>query len=213
MSILRMPPEAEASGLTAEIYDAERRSLGHVPSHTKAMSLNPEAYRAWESLTRAISSSLGIRRYELVTLAAAQSIGSTHCRLAHGKKTLKIIDEKQLRAIATDFHDAGLPEAEVAMMDYAVKLSTDAASMTDADAQQLRDVGFSDREIADITLAAAARNFFSRSLLAMGVDLDVPEGLSEELHAALLAPLFRIQVPGTGGGTGGTSSGPAGAGT
>ena len=44
MTILRMTPEAEASGLTAEIYDADRRSLGYVPSHTKAMSLNPEAY-------------------------------------------------------------------------------------------------------------------------------------------------------------------------
>lgn len=191
MSILKMTSEAEASGLKAEIYDADRRSLGYVPSHTKAMSLNPEAYLAWESLTKAISSSLGLRRYELVTLAAAQGVGSTHCRLAHGKKTLKIISEEQLRAIARDFHDAGLPAAEVAMMDYAVKLSTDAAAMTDNDAQQLRDVGLSDREIADITLAAAARNFFSRAVLAMGVDLDVPPGLSPDLQSALLAPLER----------------------
>lgn len=206
MTILRMTPEAEASGLTAEIYDADRRSLGYVPSHTKAMSLNPEAYLAWESLTQAISSSLGIRRYELVTLAAAQAIGSGHCRLAHGKKTLRIIGEEQLRAIAKDFHDAGLPEAEVAMMDYAVKLSTDAASMTESDAQRLSDFGFSDREIADITLAAAARNFFSRALLAMGVDLDVPEGISDELQNALLAPLFRVHGPGTGGDAGDSGS-------
>lgn len=206
MTILRLTPEAEASGLTAEIYDADRRSLGYVPSHTKAMSLNPEAFLAWESLTKAISSSLGIRRYELVTLAAAQGIGSSHCRLAHGKKTLTIISEEQLRAIATDFHDAGLPEAEVAMMDYAVKLSTDAASMTERDAQRLRDFGFSDREIADITLAGAARNFFSRALLAMGVDLDVPEGISEGLKDALLAPLFRVQRPWAGG-TSGDSAG------
>ena len=199
MTILRMTPEAEASGLTAEIYEAERRSLGYVPSHTKAMSLNPEAYLAWESLTKVISSSLGLRRYELVTLAAAQAIGSTHCRLAHGKKTLKIISEEQLRSIARDFRNAGLSEAEVAMMDYAVKLSTDPAGMTDSDAQHLSDFGFSDREIADITLAAAARNFFSRALLAMGVDLDVPDGISDELHNALLAPLLKVQVTGLGG--------------
>ena len=206
MTILRLTPEAEASGLTAEIYDADRRSLGYVPSHTKAMSLNPEAFLAWESLTKAISSSLGIRRYELVTLAAAQSIGSSHCRLAHGKKTLSIISEEQLRAIAKNFHDAGLPEAEVAMMDYAVKLSTDAASMTEKDAQRLRDFGYSDREIADITLAAAARNFFSRASLAMDVDLDVPEGISAELQDALLTPLYRVQGPGTGSGSSGSGS-------
>ncbi|MDP9983109.1 hypothetical protein J2W14_002511 [Pseudarthrobacter oxydans] len=34
MTILRMTPEAKATGLTAEIYDADRRSLGYVPSHT-----------------------------------------------------------------------------------------------------------------------------------------------------------------------------------
>lgn len=70
-----------------------------------------------------------------------------------------------------------------------MKLSGDAAAMTDDDARQLRDLGFSDREIADVTLAAAARNFFSRSLLALAVDLDVPEGLSQDLQDALLAPL------------------------
>lgn len=198
MTILRTIPEDQATGLIAEIYEADRNSLGYVPSHTKAMSLNPEAFVAWEGLTKAISSSLGLRRYELVTLAAAQAIGSTHCRLAHGKKTLGIISEEQLHAIATDFHKAGLSEAEVAMMDYAVKLSADLATMTEADAQRLRDVGFSDREIVDITMAAAARNFFSRALLAMGVDLDVPEGLSSGLQNALLTPLVPIRVPGAG---------------
>ena len=79
------------------------------------------------------------------------------------------------------------------MMDYAVKLSADAASMTDSDAKRLRDFGFSDREIADITLAAAARNFFSRAVLAMGVDLDIPEGVSKELQNALLATLPQMQ--------------------
>jgi uncharacterized peroxidase-related enzyme len=193
MSILKVPSETEATGLTAEIYAADARSMGYVPSHTKAMSLNPEAHRIWESLTQAISSSLGLRRYELVTLAAAQAIGSSHCRLAHGKKTLTIIDEEQLLAIARNYRDAGLSPEEVAMMDYAVKLSTDAAGMNDDDTQRLRDAGLSDREIADITLAAAARNYFSRALLALAVDPDVPSGVSPELQEALLAPL-----PGSG---------------
>lgn len=49
-------------------------------------------------------------------------------------------------------------------MRYATRLSTDADAMTDRDSQSLRDVGFTDRQIVDITLAAAARNYFqSRS--------------------------------------------------
>ena len=43
----------------------------------------------------------------------------------------------------------------------------------------------------DITLAAGARNYFSRVLLALNVELDIPEGLSPELREALLAPLPR----------------------
>ncbi|NSX37169.1 peroxidase-related enzyme [Pseudarthrobacter oxydans] len=189
MSILRMTPEAEATGLVAEIYEDDRRSLGYVPSYTKALSLNPEAYLAAESLLKAVSKPLGTRCYELVTLAASQAIGSTHCRLAHGEKSLRIFKEEQLLAIARDFHNADLSEAEVAMMDYAVRVCTDAAAMTDADTQRLRDLGFSDREIVNITMTAAARNFISRSVLAMGVDLEVPPGMSEELKDALLGPL------------------------
>jgi len=189
MSILKVQSESEATGLTAEIYQADLKSMGYVPSHTKAMSINPEAYKAWQALIKAIVSSLGLRRYELVTLAAAQAIGSSHCRLAHGKKTLAIIDEEQLLAVARNYRDAGLPPEEVAMMDYAVKLSTNAAAMNDDDTQRLRDVGFSDREIADITLAATARNYFSRALLALAVDLDVPPGVTTELQDALLTPL------------------------
>ncbi|MGO4587359.1 carboxymuconolactone decarboxylase family protein [Paenarthrobacter sp. 2TAF44] len=189
MSILKVPSESEATGLTAEIYQADLQLMGYVPSHTKAMSINPEAYKAWQALVKAIVSSLGLRRYELVTLAAAQAIGSSHCRLAHGKKTLAIIDEEELLAVARDYRDAGLPPEEVAMMDYAVRLSTDAAAMNDDDTQHLRDVGFSDREIADITLAATARNYFSRALLALAVDLDVPPGVTAELQDALLTPL------------------------
>ena len=74
------------------------------------------------------------------------------------------------------------------MMDYAVKVGTDAAALTDDDSLALRELGFTDREIVDITLAAGARNFFSRVLLALAVDLDVPEGLSPALREALLAP-------------------------
>ena len=189
MTILRLIPDAEADGLQAGIYQEDIRSLGYVPSHTRAMSLNPEAYLAWEALTGAISSSLGLRRYELVTLAAAQALGSTHCRLAHGKKMLSLVEEAELAAIARDYRHAGLPDDEVAMMDYAVRLSTDPAAMTDDDARRLRDLGFTDRAIADITLAAAARNFFSRALLALNVDFDIPAGLSPDLQAALLEPL------------------------
>ena len=115
-----------------------------------------------------------------------QAIGSSHCRLAHGVKSLKAFPEDQLAAIARDFRTAGLEPAEVAMMEYAQKLSRDASRMTDEDTLRvLRGHGFTDRDIMDITLAAAARNYLSRTLLALAVDLDVPPSLSPGLREAL----------------------------
>lgn len=187
--ILETTPVPAAAGLTAQIYDDETASLGYVPTHTQAMAINPQAYLAFEAMLQAITASMDLRRYELVTLAAAQAIGSTHCRLAHGVKALKAFPEAQLAEIARDFRNAGLEPAEVAMMEYAQKMCRDAAGMTDGDTLELRGHGFTDREIMDITLAAAARNYLSRTLLALAVELDVPPSLSPEMRDALLAPL------------------------
>ncbi len=189
MSIIETVPEARAAGRTAEIYAQDREALGYVPSHTMALSMNPDAFAAWRALQGAIAGSLGMRRFELVTLAAALGVGSRHCRLAHGNKSLTFMAEEELVRIARDYHDAGLSDAEVAMMEFAQKLSGDSAAMTDADSLRLRVAGFNDREIVDIALAAAARNYLSRVLQALAVDVDVPPGLSAALSRALLDPL------------------------
>jgi uncharacterized peroxidase-related enzyme len=189
MSIIETVDEDEATGFVAEVYAKEVNDLGYVASHTKAMTVNPEAYAAWEQLIRAIIAQLGRRRFELVTLAAAEAVHSQACLLAHGRKTLKLMDEDQLERVARDYHDADLSEAEVAMMEFAERVVTDSVEMTDADSLRLRELGFSDREIVDITLAASARGYFSRALQALAVEPDSPPGLSDRLRGALLAPL------------------------
>jgi len=185
MSILRTTTESEATGLVAELYDDDIQDLGYVPSHTKVMAINPEAVKAFEQLIRAIAGPMNKRRYELITLAAADAIGSQACRVAHSRKSLKYMDEAELVAVLHDFHHAGLTEAEVAMMEFAQKLSLDSRSMTDTDSQRLRDLGFDDREIVDIALAAAARNYYSRALHALGVEVDIPPDLNADLRDAL----------------------------
>ena len=186
MTIISTPDESAVSGAAAELYAQDLESLGYVPSHTRVTALNPEAVRAFESLIKAVAPGLGMRRYELVTLAAAGALGSTACRAHHGLKSLKYLDADEIERVARDFRDAGLSPAEVAMMEYAEKLSLDSSTMTAADAANLRDHGFSDREIVDITFAAAARNFYSRSLHALGVEPDIPPALPANLVDALL---------------------------
>ncbi len=183
MSIIDTPVDGDES--VADLYGAEIADLGYVPSHIRMMAVNPEALRVFQQLARTIVSQLGLRRFELATLAAAAAIGSQACLYAHGRKSLKVFDEEQLARISRDYHDAGLSDADVALMDFAAKLSRDSASMTDADSLRLREAGFTDREIVDIALAASLRNYFSRALHALAVDVDAPPGLSPRLTEAL----------------------------
>ncbi|HWM15821.1 MAG TPA: carboxymuconolactone decarboxylase family protein [Microbacterium sp.] len=187
-----IPPTIdEAVGHAADLYEEDLRRDGLVYSYTKLMAMNPEAHQAFEALITAIVPSIGVRTYELATLGAARGIPSPHCLLAHGLKTLRaeVLDEDQLERVALDYETAGLSAADVAVMRFAEKMSTDAAAMTDADSQSLRDHGFSDRQIVDITFAAGARNFFSRSLRALAVPVDDVPALSPRLAEALLSPL------------------------
>lgn len=186
MTIIRTVPEDQAEGEVAVLYAEERESLGYVPTHSRVMAMNPAANRAFEALVGTVAGPMGTRRYELVTLAAARGTGSRHCRLAHGVKALGVFDEEQLERIARDYSDAGLTDAEVAMMRFAERVARDASSMTDADSLTLREAGFSDPEIVDIAIAAAARVYLGRMLQALAVEVDVPERLSEPLRSALV---------------------------
>ncbi|WP_435743645.1 carboxymuconolactone decarboxylase family protein [Microbacterium sp. PMB16] len=183
------PPDPDtATGHAAEMYAGDLDDDGFVFTHTRAMAINPDAHVAFENLIRAIVPSIGIRVYEAATLGAARAIGSTHCLLAHGRKSLRagVLDASDLDAFASG-DDRGFTPEEQVVVAYAARLSADAASMTDADTQALRDAGYTDRQIVDITLAASARNYFSRALLALAVPVDAVPGLDPRTAAALTA--------------------------
>ena len=95
----------------------------------------------------------------------------------------------ELVRIARDYRDADLSEAEVAMMAFAERVSQDAYAMTDDDSRRLREHGFTDREVVDIALAAAARNYYSRAIQALAVEVDVPPEMSPQLREALVGGL------------------------
>ena len=182
------PPAETAVGHVADMYAEDIADDGFVFAHTQALAVNPEAHAAFEQLVRAIVPSIGLGVYEAATLGAAQAIGSTHCLLAHGRKALRaeVVDEDGLMAFAQG-DDSGFSSGEQIVIRFARKLSTDPAAMTDADTQELRDAGFSDRQIVDITLAAGARNFLSRSLLALAVPVDEVPGLAPPQAAEIAA--------------------------
>jgi uncharacterized peroxidase-related enzyme len=175
--------EAEAEGKLREIYDGDRKSLGYVPNHAQVFSLRPEVLEAWRAFQGSIRKNLRLRRYELVTLAAAQALNCRYCLLAHGAILNKNgVSVDQLRAILTNFHDAGLERTEVAMMEFSQKIARSANEITQADIDALRALGLKDIEILDITLTATMRSFASKTFNAMGAG---PDAAYDELEHQL----------------------------
>jgi uncharacterized peroxidase-related enzyme len=170
MSFLETIDESAARDMVAEQYQEEKSSRGYLPNYVQTFSLRPEVFDAWGSLIATIKRNMDLRRYELVTLAAAQALQSSYCSLAHGKILLdKFLDENALLDLVIE--PAG-NDVDRAVMDLAAKIAVDAPSVTEADIEALRRVGLSDQEIFDVILAAAARAFFTKVLDGTGTTPD-----------------------------------------
>ena len=183
MTFIDTVAEDEATGATAELYASDNEALGFLPNFTRAFSLRPEVYFAWKQLNGAIKSGMDLRRYELATLAAATRLRSSYCTLAHGSVLMdKFMEPEAVKAVVADYRTAGLDETDVAVMDLAAKVATDATSVEQADIDRLRSLGLSDEEIVDVVLAAAARSFFSKVLDGLGTE---PDAKYDELDPAL----------------------------
>ena len=88
-------------------------------------------------------------------------------------KGVKDVDiEKLLTTLASDYRTAGLPAADLAMLDYTVKLTRSPGAMTAADVDALRAQGFDDRAIHDICAIAAYYAFVNRIADGLGVELE-----------------------------------------
>jgi len=188
MAFIREIPPEDATPEVRALYDRDRETLGYVANYTKVFAHRPEVYAAWARLIGAIRSGMDKRRYELVTLAAAAQLRSSYCMLAHGSVLLRsnLVTDDELEAIARDYRHAGLSLAEVAMMAFAEKVARSAYAITAEDVETLRRHGFSDIEILDITLTAAARCSFSKTLDAVGATPDETfRGLDERLRHVL----------------------------
>ena len=70
------------------------------------------------------------------------------------------------------------------MLEFSEKLTFTPGQLCEADVEELGRVGFSDREILGIVLAAAYRNFITRVADMLGVELTDSEQAPEEFLQA-----------------------------
>ncbi|MFI6673501.1 carboxymuconolactone decarboxylase family protein [Kribbella sp. NPDC050470] len=165
-------------------FDSNRAPAGHVPNFVKTFAARPAVYDAWKQLTGAIKASMDQRRYELVTLAVATALKSSYCSLAHGQILAdKFYTSEEVAALVGE---PALDPVDRAVMAFGRKVALAADTVTQADVDELRSVGLSDADVLDVTVAAAARCFFSKTLEATGTPPDAAfNTLPEALRKAL----------------------------
>jgi uncharacterized peroxidase-related enzyme len=189
MTFIPTVSDDEAHGEAAEMFEEAQEMFGHVPNWVRLFARRPDVYDGWQEILGAIRDNMDRRRYELATIAAARRLGSTYCMLAHSSVLMdrKFYGPDEVRAIASDHRAAGLDPVDVAVMDLAEKVATNATSMTQEDIDQARGAGLSDREIFDVVLAASLRAFFTKTLDALGAEPDASyRELAPELQEALV---------------------------
>lgn len=171
--------EREAEGDLAETYRVVKGRRGKVANVLKVHSLHPEALRAHLDLYLTLMfgrATLSRPQRELIGVVVSATNECAYC-VEHHAQALDHYwkDRARVDRVAHDVHDAGLEPAEVAMLEYAIKLTRTPASSTAQDVQALREVGFDDRAILEANQIVAYFNFVNRLVLGLGVRDDAEE--------------------------------------
>jgi uncharacterized peroxidase-related enzyme len=79
------------------------------------------------------------------------------------------LDDSLIAALRGDYRTAPISEAETVMIEYVIQLTKDAVKITPEHHRRLREVGFDDQAILQITLIASWFNYINRVADALGV--------------------------------------------
>ena len=149
--------------LKNKILEIQDKS-GFIPNVFLALAHRPEEFRAFFSYHDALmnkESGISKGEREMIVVATSALNECLYCVVAHGA-ILRIREKNSLIAdqLATNYKKADITDRQRAMLDFAVKVSRHANTISDEDIQALAQHGFSDQDVWDIGSIAA---FFALS--------------------------------------------------
>lgn len=168
-----MPSESELSPETRKYWELCREKLGLVPNVIAAYSFDDEKLAGFTTLYNDLmlgESGLSKLEREMIAVVVSSANRCFYCLVAHGAAVRRLSSDPELgEMLVMNRRVAGLTPRHRAMLEFAAKLSERPAEMVEADRQTLRDVGFSDRDIWDISAVASFFNMSNR--MAAAVDM------------------------------------------
>ena len=149
--------------LKNKILEVQDKS-GFIPNVFLALAHRPDEFRAFFSYHDALmnkESGISKGEREMIVVATSALNECLYCVVAHGA-ILRIREKNSLIAdqLATNYKKADITDRQRAMLDFAVKVSRHANTISDEDIHALAQHGFSDQDVWDIGSIAA---FFALS--------------------------------------------------
>jgi uncharacterized peroxidase-related enzyme len=149
--------------IRARILAVQEKS-GFVPNVFLTLAYRPDEFRAFFAYHDALmekDSGLTKAEREMIVVATSAANQCHYCVIAHGA-ILRIRAKSPVIAdqIAVNYRKADITPRQRAMLDFAMKVSQQANTVSEADFVEMTGHGFSDDDIWDVTAIAA---FFALS--------------------------------------------------
>lgn len=174
MSIIPLQNTETATGKQKEIFEQIQSAFGAVPNMFRAIGNSPAALESmWSSFGALGGGTLGAKLGEQIAVHVADLNRCEYCLAAHtvlGEKAGATSDEMS----AAQAGNSSDPKTQAALA-FAGKLVTERAQILEADVEALRQVGFSNEEIAEILAHVALNIFTNYTNVAFGVPVDFPK--------------------------------------
>lgn len=140
------------------IVDVQAKS-GFVPNVFLVYARRPAEFRAFFAYHDALmDSDVGLTRAEreMIVVATSGANRCLYCVVAHGAiLRIRAKDEQIAEQLAVNYRKANISPRQLAMLDLAMKVSADAANVTEEDFTVLQAHGFDNNAIWDICAITA----------------------------------------------------------
>jgi uncharacterized peroxidase-related enzyme len=150
-------PVPEAASLPADMRDrilAVQEKAGFVPNVFLVLAHRPDEFRAFFAYHDALMEKEGgltKAEREMIVVATSGANQCQYCVVAHGAilriraKNPQVADQ-----VAINYRKADITPRQVAMLDFAMKVSRQAEEIGEADFERLRAHGFTDEDAWDV---------------------------------------------------------------
>jgi uncharacterized peroxidase-related enzyme len=148
--------------------------IGFIPNVLAAFAKFPKQFEGFTKLYNSLmlgESGLTKLEREMIAVTVSSENHCFYCLVAHGSAVRELSNDPQLgERIAANFRSAELPRKQEELLSFAKKLTRDPSEIGEQERKKLRDVGYTDRDIWDISAIVGFFNMTNR--LASAIEME-----------------------------------------